>query len=152
MPSTNSESGSRAASILSEKQLWNEDNLNAKSLDDWIPGRLPAIVRRNTQPGVVGPDDLGTVGSGASSADNSENTPLAETCSSTEDFQRIFVPEEKNCGIWYDSPNKERHASFGDCGTTASASCFGDLMQMSQYLGVGRSGIFVVDQTSTSEP
>ncbi|KAL1874482.1 hypothetical protein Daus18300_003500 [Diaporthe australafricana] len=71
---------------------------------------------------------------------------------STTNVQRTFVPDDKYCGIWYESPNKERHASFGDGGTTASVGCLGDLMQMSQYLGVGHSGIFTADQRLTHEP
>ncbi|KAF3768201.1 hypothetical protein M406DRAFT_349693 [Cryphonectria parasitica EP155] len=64
----------------------------------------------------------------------------------------IFSPKDEHCGIWHSSPNKERHASFGDKGTTASTTCYGDLIQTSQFLGAGHSGMFTIDQKSTSEP
>lgn len=64
----------------------------------------------------------------------------------------VFVPKIENCGMWYSSPNKERHASFGDGGTTASTTCYGDLIQMSRFLGAGQSGVFSIDQSSMSEP
>lgn len=64
----------------------------------------------------------------------------------------IFVPKEGHYAIWEKSPNKERHVSFGDNGTTASANGVGDLIQISQYLGAGRSGVFTIDQCSTPEP
>ena len=64
----------------------------------------------------------------------------------------IFSPKEEHCGMWHSSPNKERHASFGDEGTTASTACYGDLSQMSRFLGAGHSGVFTIDQSSTSEP
>jgi len=72
--------------------------------------------------------------------------------SSTIDTKGIFVPEDEDCGIWEKSPNKARSASFGDGGTTASVSCFGDLIQMSQYLGVGNSGVFTIDQVCMRGP
>lgn len=74
------------------------------------------------------------------------------TDDSPESSWNIFVPKETDCGMWHSSPNKERHASFGDNGTTASTTCYGDLIQMSRFLGAGRSGVFTIDQTSTSEP
>lgn len=64
----------------------------------------------------------------------------------------MFEPIDQHCGIWNDAPNKECHASFGDQGTTASVSCYGDLIQMSQFLGAGHSGVFSIDQNSTAEP
>ncbi|KUI56408.1 hypothetical protein VP1G_03700 [Cytospora mali] len=64
----------------------------------------------------------------------------------------IFRPKDEHCGIWHSPPNKACHASFGDQGTTASVSCCGTLVQMSQYLGVGHSGVFSLDQESTDEP
>lgn len=68
------------------------------------------------------------------------------------DNWEIYVPKEKNCDVWHSSPNKERHASFGDEGTTASTSCYGGLIQMSRFLGAGRSGVFTIDQCSIPEP
>lgn len=65
---------------------------------------------------------------------------------------QLFEPKDQHCGIWEDSPNKESHASLGDQGTTASVSCFGDLMQMSQFLGAGSSGVFSIDHDFTDEP
>lgn len=64
----------------------------------------------------------------------------------------MFAPKDEHCGIWRSPPNLKCHASFGDRGTTASVNCYGDLIQMSQYLGVGHSGMFSMDHRSTSEP
>jgi hypothetical protein len=44
------------------------------------------------------------------------------------------------------------YLSFGDEGTTASVTELGQLMQMSRYLGPGRSSIFVVDCQDIWEP
>lgn len=65
---------------------------------------------------------------------------------------RLFEPKDQHCGIWKDASNKECHASMGDQGTTASVSSYGDLMQMSQFLGAGSSGVFSIDHRSTAEP
>lgn len=64
----------------------------------------------------------------------------------------MFEPKDQHCGIWNDAPNKKCHASFGDQGTTASVSCYGDLIQMSQFLGAGHSGVFSIDHEPTSKP
>lgn len=66
--------------------------------------------------------------------------------------RRPFEPKDQHCGIWKDAPNKQCHASFGDQGTTASVSCYGDLIQMSQFLGVGHSGVFTIDHRSIDKP
>ncbi|KAL2274673.1 hypothetical protein FJTKL_03034 [Diaporthe vaccinii] len=63
-----------------------------------------------------------------------------------------FDPRNDHCGIWTDAPNQRCHASFGDGGTTASVSCFGELIQMSQFLGIGSSGFFAIDHISTPKP
>lgn len=63
-----------------------------------------------------------------------------------------FSPKDQHCGIWQSPPNKTCHASFGDKGTTASTNCYGVIIQMTQYLGAGRSGFFSMDQESTDEP
>lgn len=62
--------------------------------------------------------------------------------------------DDKYCGNWYKEWDEghTHHASFGDNGTTASISRYGDVMQVTRYLGKGRSGVFSIDQTSTSEP
>ncbi|ROW15591.1 hypothetical protein VPNG_02145 [Cytospora leucostoma] len=63
-----------------------------------------------------------------------------------------FRPKDEHCGIWHSPPNKACHASFGDQGTTASVSCCGDLLQLSQYLGIGRSGVFSLDHLGAEDP
>lgn len=65
---------------------------------------------------------------------------------------QLFIPKDEHCGKWHSSPNSKCHASFGDDGTTASVSCYGDLVQMSQFLGAGHSGMFSIDQRLTEEP
>lgn len=71
---------------------------------------------------------------------------------SEDQADQVFVPKEEHCAMWHSSPNSECHASFGDEGTTASVSCYGHLIQMSRYLGVGKSGIFSMNQRSSEEP
>ncbi|KAM3067067.1 hypothetical protein ACMFMG_011740 [Clarireedia jacksonii] len=44
------------------------------------------------------------------------------------------------------------YVSYGDDGTTASASIYGDPIQITRFLGVGRSGFFSVDQEEVPEP
>lgn len=65
---------------------------------------------------------------------------------------QVFVPKDEHCAMWHSSPNSGCHASFGDEGTTASVSCYGHLVQMSRYLGVGNSGMFSMNQRSSEEP
>jgi hypothetical protein len=48
--------------------------------------------------------------------------------------------------------DRPTYASFGNEGTTASVSAFGRLMQISQYLGHGSSGVYCLDYRTTSEP
>ncbi|KAJ4391491.1 hypothetical protein N0V93_005108 [Gnomoniopsis smithogilvyi] len=63
-----------------------------------------------------------------------------------------FVPKDQHYGIWKAPPNKDCHSSFGDQGTTVSTNCFGDIIQLTQYLGAGRSGLFSIDRISTYGP
>lgn len=65
---------------------------------------------------------------------------------------QIFAPKDEHCGIWNASPNSKCHASFGDQGTTASVNCYGHLIQMSRFLGAGRSGMFSMNHRSTEDP
>lgn len=53
---------------------------------------------------------------------------------------------------WEDAPNSKCYASFGDSGTTASVGAYGHLMQISQYLEAGRSGMFALGSRVTDEP
>lgn len=76
----------------------------------------------------------------------------AGTAGPQVDGTRLFEPRDQHCGIWRDAPNKDCHASFGDQGTTASVSCYGHLIQMSQFLGAGNSGLFSIDHKSTGKP
>jgi hypothetical protein len=52
------------------------------------------------------------------------------------------------------APDNSLHsyASFGDNGTTASVSKYGDLMQITRYLGTGRSGFACLEAASDIEP
>lgn len=137
--------------VNTNKLLWDENELVKQDLAEWI-GILSGNVSTNTEPAAAESANLATRSSQNSSTSDSDDSQSKATSSLTADAQRIFVPDDKYCGIWHGSPNKERHASFGDDGTTAIASCLGDLIQMSQYLGVGQSGVFTLDQTSTDEP
>lgn len=53
---------------------------------------------------------------------------------------------------WDNSPNSKCYASFGDNGTTATVGAYGHLMQTSQYLEAGRSGMFAMVSRLTDEP
>lgn len=44
------------------------------------------------------------------------------------------------------------YASFGDKGATASIKSYGAIMQMTQFLNAGTSGILSVDQVGVKEP
>ncbi|PLB36400.1 uncharacterized protein BDW47DRAFT_132853 [Aspergillus candidus] len=64
-----------------------------------------------------------------------------------EDGLQTCVPEkQKNI---FDDPC---YLSFGDKGTTATMTCWGQHVQISRYLGYGRSGIVCMDHKETEEP
>jgi hypothetical protein len=63
-----------------------------------------------------------------------------------------FHPAETQCRAWEDAPNPEAWSAFGDRGTTAMVSAYGDLIQFGNYTGQGRSGMFTADRRSMSEP
>lgn len=65
----------------------------------------------------------------------------------------LFWPKDGHCIRWHNPPENGRcSSSFGDNGTTASVSCYGGLVQLSQYLGLGKSGIFTLDNSNLDEP
>lgn len=64
----------------------------------------------------------------------------------------LFVPKDEHCGIWHNPPNPDCASSFGNNGTTASVSCYGALIHLSQYLAVGPSGSFTLDYHDLDEP
>lgn len=64
----------------------------------------------------------------------------------------LFVPKDEHCGIWHSPPNADCASSFGDNGTTASVSCYGELIHLSQHLAIGSSGIFTLDDGDLDEP
>ncbi|KAL1870727.1 hypothetical protein Daus18300_005047 [Diaporthe australafricana] len=59
---------------------------------------------------------------------------------------------DEDVGSWQATPNTTCHASFGDQGATATVGAFGQLLQFSQYLGAGSSGIFSVDHIGVHKP
>lgn len=63
-----------------------------------------------------------------------------------------FTPKEDQCGVWDSPPNSKCPSSFGDQGTTASVGAFGQLLQFSNYLGAGTSGMFSADHPDTVSP
>ncbi|KUI53688.1 hypothetical protein VP1G_01109 [Cytospora mali] len=69
-----------------------------------------------------------------------------------EESDVTFIPKDEQCGIWHSPPNAKCHASFGDQGTTATVGAFGQLVQFSDYLGAGTSGMFSADHPRTAEP
>lgn len=60
--------------------------------------------------------------------------------------------ENVDFGIGHDAAKSECYASFGDHGITATVGAFGQLLQMSSYLGAGSSGMFSVDHNDVEEP
>ncbi|KAF2135668.1 uncharacterized protein K452DRAFT_346780 [Aplosporella prunicola CBS 121167] len=50
------------------------------------------------------------------------------------------------------SKNRKSYISFGSKGTTASVNAYGHIMQISRYLGYGRSGFFSADIEGTKMP
>lgn len=48
--------------------------------------------------------------------------------------------------------NRDGYASFGGGGATATVNAYGNIMQLSRYLGVTCSGFFCVDDPNTWEP
>lgn len=62
------------------------------------------------------------------------------------------MPEDADCGAWVSPSNPKCPASFGDHGTTATAGAFGQLVQFSDYLGAGNSGMFSAGHCNTAEP
>lgn len=133
-----SENGATPKAIL----FWDDDNLKR---DDGDFKRLLNVPVSGT-PDPVPSNSADNIASDPKSSDHG-----SETHSAAGDWE-IFVPEDSHCGTWDKSPNKHRHASFGDKGTTASTNCYGDLIQMSQHLTAGRSGVFTIDDTSVREP
>lgn len=138
------------------ESLWDDKRLESelKEFNDWA-NVCPArdTTERSTASDEPGYSDTTSTRNSRTDTRNVDNLDSNDDHSPMPDRQRIYVPKANQCGIWHDSPNKERHAaSFGEGGTTASASCFGDLMQMSQYLGIGSSGVFTMDQSRTSQP
>lgn len=61
-------------------------------------------------------------------------------------------PNEDQCAFWDNAPNSKCYASFGDEGTTATVGAYGHLMQVSQYLEAGRSGMFALGSRKAEEP
>ncbi|KAF3767132.1 hypothetical protein M406DRAFT_106463 [Cryphonectria parasitica EP155] len=74
-------------------------------------------------------------------------TPTTRKPPSLEDLENC-------CGIWPVPPEKgfSNHASFGQDGTTASVSRSGDIVQITRFLGAGKSGIFSMDHKDVSQP
>lgn len=64
----------------------------------------------------------------------------------------VSTLEDLDCGSWQNAPNSKCHASFGDRGTTATVGAFGQLLQFSENLGAGSSGMFSVDHIGIPEP
>ncbi|EKG19149.1 hypothetical protein MPH_03519 [Macrophomina phaseolina MS6] len=75
---------------------------------------------------------------------------------SDDRLQYKSIPERLVTRIPENFPEKARnrrsYISFGSEGTTASVNAYGNIMQISRYLGYGRSGFFSADQRGTSKP
>ncbi|KAH8777643.1 hypothetical protein F5883DRAFT_236440 [Diaporthe sp. PMI_573] len=74
--------------------------------------------------------------------------------SDKRDNQPLLAVNDEHCGKWSEEwgIGYSHHASFGANGTTASISQYGDVMQITQYLGKGSSGMFCMDHTEVSDP
>lgn len=106
--------------------LWDEASLESENeiakFNQWAnPLQVPETDSTTTG---TAADELGDPATenkpdSSTSTGNPEVLGSKDRHNSTID-ERIFVPPEEHCGSWRDSPNKERHASFGDGGTTHS--------------------------------
>lgn len=65
---------------------------------------------------------------------------------------QVYRPENADCGAWMSPSNPLCPASFGAHGTTATAGAFGQLVQFSDFLDAGNSGIFSAGHCFTREP
>lgn len=65
---------------------------------------------------------------------------------------QLFKPGDADYRSWSSPSDSKCSASFGDCGTTATAGAFGQLVQFSDYLGAGSSGTFSAGHSYTKEP
>lgn len=54
----------------------------------------------------------------------------------------LFRARDSDCHAWPSPSDPRCPASFGDGGTTATAGAYGQLVQLSGYLGAGNSGMF----------
>ncbi len=78
-------------------------------------------------------------------------TTLSKGRSDTTSYQH-YEPTDGECISVESVPGSKTYASFGDDGTTASVSAYGEIIQISKYLGLGDSGIFSVDPDELEEP
>ncbi|OJD33747.1 mg2+ transporter zinc transport protein [Diplodia corticola] len=85
----------------------------------------------------------------------SEN-PVPKIPVSDDRLRYKSIPESLVTSIPESFPEKARnrrsYVSFGSEGTTASVNASGHIMQISRYLGYGRSGFFSADQKGTRKP
>ncbi|KAK2606669.1 hypothetical protein N8I77_005403 [Diaporthe amygdali] len=65
---------------------------------------------------------------------------------------QLYRPENADCGAWMSPSNPKCPASFGTRGTTATAGAFGQLVQFSNFLGAGNSGMFSAGHCWTDKP
>lgn len=63
-----------------------------------------------------------------------------------------YTPEDGQYSSEEQSSTREILASFGDSGTTASVGTYGNILQISKYLGAGRTGFFCVNNAFTMSP
>lgn len=67
----------------------------------------------------------------------------------------IYEPEDHECVVFPqkdDQISRDTSASYGEGGATASVNAYAMLMQITRYLGAGRSGFFTLEMRSTPEP
>ncbi|EXF79749.1 hypothetical protein CFIO01_10209 [Colletotrichum fioriniae PJ7] len=86
-----------------------------------------------------------------------ENSDLFQSCINRpprdpKPKHEVFQLRKDQISSWFNAPNPECYASFGDDGVTATVNAYGDLMQFSSFLGVGHSGVFSADHRSIDEP
>lgn len=86
-----------------------------------------------------------------------QGTNLPQVTGKSENASRASLPpvsqsEDLDCGSWQEAPNSKCHASFGDQGTTATVGAFGQLIQFSDHLDAGSSGMFCADHAGVPQP
>lgn len=140
----NTSASARSVSIVAGSDVedtvqacWNENSASEADVQSFIYGESIFNLGQSSDNAVTKPPSQETGHPG--NAGPTSSPPILR-------FQDV------DYGSWESAPNSNCHASFGDLGTTATIGAFGQLLQFSDYLGAGSSGVFSADHAVTDEP